>query len=129
MSSASTSTESQRIYGGLGKAIAREKLTLDPTYKQEPKDFSSILDDSASGLFVTEVFRGMAYTIKAFFDPKVTVRAVFALYVARRGLMQCVYVAIHWHCQVSCHLAIRCSLDCINTARQGSLTPPTVTCC
>jgi hypothetical protein len=34
---------------------------------------SAVLDDSASSLFVTEVFRGMAYTLKAFFDPKVTV--------------------------------------------------------
>lgn len=33
----------------------------------------SVLDYSANALFITEIFRGMAYTLKAFFDPKVTV--------------------------------------------------------
>lgn len=70
-------SESERIYGGLGRTVEREKLEQDPTYKQAPKDMSSILDDSASALFTTEIFRGMAYTIKAFFDPKVTVSLVF----------------------------------------------------
>jgi hypothetical protein len=32
-----------------------------------------VLDDSANALFMTEIVRGMAYTIKAYFDPKVTV--------------------------------------------------------
>ncbi len=36
----------------------------------------AVLDDSANALFVTEIFRGMAYTLKAFFDPKVTVSAM-----------------------------------------------------
>jgi hypothetical protein len=30
-----------------------------------------VLDDSANALFMTEIVRGMAYTIKAYFDPKV----------------------------------------------------------
>jgi hypothetical protein len=34
---------------------------------------SAVLDDSANALFMTEIVRGMAYTIKAYFDPKVTV--------------------------------------------------------
>jgi hypothetical protein len=33
----------------------------------------AVLDDSANALFVTEIVRGMAYTLKAYFDPKVTV--------------------------------------------------------
>jgi len=33
----------------------------------------AVLDDSANALFMTEIVRGMAYTIKAFFEPKVTV--------------------------------------------------------
>jgi hypothetical protein len=34
---------------------------------------TAVLDDSANALFMTEIVRGMAYTIKAFFEPKVTV--------------------------------------------------------
>jgi hypothetical protein len=35
----------------------------------------AVLDDSASVLFLTEIIRGMAYTLGGFFDKKVTVRA------------------------------------------------------
>ncbi len=45
----------------------------DPTYKKVPKNFSEVLDDSAHMLFLTEVARGMWYTLGAFFDKKVTV--------------------------------------------------------
>ena len=38
-----------------------------------PRPRPAVLDDSANALFVTEIFRGMALTLKAFFDPKVTV--------------------------------------------------------
>lgn len=34
----------------------------------------AVLDDSASVLFLTDIMRGMAYTLGAFFDKKVTVR-------------------------------------------------------
>lgn len=33
----------------------------------------AVLDDSAHVLFVTEIYRGMMYTLGAFFDNKVTV--------------------------------------------------------
>jgi hypothetical protein len=33
---------------------------------------AAVLDDSASVLFMTEIMRGMAYTLGAFFDKKVT---------------------------------------------------------
>lgn len=32
-----------------------------------------MLDESAQTLFLTEMFRGLNYTLKSFFDPKVTV--------------------------------------------------------
>lgn len=35
----------------------------------------AVLDDSASSLFLGEIYRGMALTLKAYFDPKVTVSA------------------------------------------------------
>jgi hypothetical protein len=54
-----------------------DKLVDDPTFRKSPRDVGSILDDSASTLFVTEVFRGMAYTLKAFFDPKLTINYPF----------------------------------------------------
>jgi hypothetical protein len=40
---------------------------------------STVLDDSANALFVTEIVRGMAYTLKAYFDPKVTVSCTHSL--------------------------------------------------
>lgn len=43
-------------------------MTLHPCHYA-----AAVLDDSANALFMTEIVRGMAYTIKAFFDPKVTV--------------------------------------------------------
>jgi hypothetical protein len=42
----------------------------------DPQCAAAVLDDSANALFMTEIVRGMAYTIKAFFDPKVTVSSV-----------------------------------------------------
>ena len=33
-----------------------------------------MLDESANTLFMTEIFRGLSITLKAFFDPKVTVQ-------------------------------------------------------
>lgn len=54
-----------------------DKLVDDPTFRKAPRGVGSILDDSASTLFVTEVFRGMAYTLKAFFDPKLTINYPF----------------------------------------------------
>ena len=37
----------------------------------------AVLDDSASILFLTEVWRGMWYTLGAFFDKKVTIMYPF----------------------------------------------------
>ena len=34
---------------------------------------TAVLDESAQTLFLTELFRGLNYTLKSFFDPKVTV--------------------------------------------------------
>lgn len=39
-----------------------------------PKDLAGVLDESAQTLFLTEMFRGLNLTLKAFFDKKVTVR-------------------------------------------------------
>lgn len=49
-----------------------------PTLPSRPPARPPVLDDSANALFVTEIFRGMALTLKAFFDPKVTVRGAHA---------------------------------------------------
>ncbi len=47
--------------------------TVDPV-RAVPPTRNAVLDDSASVLFLTEIMRGMAYTLGAFFDKKVTVR-------------------------------------------------------
>ncbi len=36
----------------------------------------AVLDESAQTLFLTEMFRGLGYTLKSFFDPKVTVSSL-----------------------------------------------------
>ncbi len=40
-------------------------------------DFHAVLDDSSQTLFLTEMWRGLALTMKVFFEPKVTVRAAW----------------------------------------------------
>jgi NADH dehydrogenase (ubiquinone) Fe-S protein 8 len=37
-----------------------------------------VLDDSASVLFLTDIWRGMSYTLGGFFDKKVTVSSAMA---------------------------------------------------
>jgi formate hydrogenlyase subunit 6/NADH:ubiquinone oxidoreductase subunit I len=58
---------------------------------------TAVLDDSANALFVTEIIRGMAYTIKAFFEPKVTVSCSNMLTVMStitRGCLLCCHVPV-----------------------------------
>ena len=45
--------------------------------RQPPKDFAGVLDESAQTLFLTELFRGLALTLKVFFEPKVTINYPF----------------------------------------------------
>jgi hypothetical protein len=49
-----------------GSAAARRLVKL---FLCQP----AVLDESAQTLFLTELFRGLNYTLKSFFDPKVTV--------------------------------------------------------
>lgn len=42
-----------------------------------PKDWAGVLDESAQTLFLTEMWRGLGYTLKSFFDPKVTINYPF----------------------------------------------------
>eukprot|EP00775_Hariotina_reticulata_P011079 gene11079-11235_t len=60
-----------------GTNSERDKKERDPTFRKQPQDLAAILDDSANALFMTEIFRGMAYTIKAYFEPKVTLNYPF----------------------------------------------------
>lgn len=50
----------------------------------------AVLDDSANALFMTEIVRGMAYTIKAFFEPKVTVsrEQIVAVFLSTLGRLE-----------------------------------------
>eukprot|EP00798_Chlamydomonas_sp_ICE-L_P023794 gene23794-9356_t len=49
----------------------------DPTFKKTPKNLTEVMDDSAHMLFLTEIYRGMMYTLGAFFDKKVTIMYPF----------------------------------------------------
>ena len=48
----------------------REFMT---SQREAPKDMAGVLDESSQTLFLTELMRGMAMTLKVFFEPKVTV--------------------------------------------------------
>lgn len=67
-----------RRYGqrGLLKPMP-ENWEKDPTMKKPAKDLASALDDAAGVLLYTDVWRGMAITLKAFFDDKVTLNYPF----------------------------------------------------
>ena len=41
--------------------------------REAPKDLAGVLDESANTLFLTELWRGLALTLKVFFEPPVTV--------------------------------------------------------
>lgn len=74
-------TERRPGLSGAWKQMDREKAAEDwdndPTYKKAPKNMAEVLDDSASVLFLTDIMRGMAYTLGAFFDKKVTIMYPF----------------------------------------------------
>lgn len=65
---------------GVCSTVDRQNPTFesDPTYKKVPKNLTEVLDDSAHMLFMTEIARGMWYTLGAFFDQKTTVGAGMA---------------------------------------------------
>ena len=74
-----------------------DKLVDDPTFRKAPRGVGSILDDSASTLFVTEVFRGMAYTLKAFFDPKLTINYPFEKGAISESCFVLPLCSLTWH--------------------------------
>lgn len=45
--------------------------------RDAPKDWAGVLDESAQTLFLTELMRGLALTLKVFFEPKVTINYPF----------------------------------------------------
>jgi len=45
--------------------------------KEDPKDLASVLDENAQTLFITELFRGLSYVLKTFFEPKATINYPF----------------------------------------------------
>jgi len=45
--------------------------------KEMPKDLATVLDENAQTLFITELFRGMSYVLKVFFEPKATINYPF----------------------------------------------------
>ncbi|KAK9834419.1 hypothetical protein WJX74_001367 [Apatococcus lobatus] len=65
---------------GDSKAVARNPspTPADEVYQRPPpKDLAGVLDDSSQTLFLTEMWRGLALTMKVFFEPKVTINYPF----------------------------------------------------
>mmetsp|Transcript_19045 Transcript_19045/g.57531 ORF Transcript_19045/g.57531 Transcript_19045/m.57531 type:complete len:222 (-) Transcript_19045:306-971(-) len=56
-----------------------EKVAPPGSFAQRaaPKDWAGVLDENAQTLFLTEMWRGLGYTLKSFFDPKVTINYPF----------------------------------------------------
>ncbi|PNG99877.1 NADH dehydrogenase [ubiquinone] iron-sulfur protein 8-B, mitochondrial, partial [Tetrabaena socialis] len=77
----SMGTERRPGESGAWKQIERQRYASDwendPTFKRTPKNLAEVLDDSAHMLLLTDVWRGMAYTLGAFFDKKVTIMYPF----------------------------------------------------
>lgn len=69
-----TSVLSDRVL--FASCCADTKKVVDPAQREVPKDLAGVLDESAQTLFLTEMFRGLNLTLKAFFDKKVTVRVL-----------------------------------------------------
>jgi NADH dehydrogenase (ubiquinone) Fe-S protein 8 len=88
-----------RVYAAARFCCEARHTHHQPTQTHTPN--KTVLDDSANSLFVTEIFRGMALTLKAFFDPKVTVRSFFCgsvAFCALRGTSRadgCMFSPIH----------------------------------
>jgi NADH-quinone oxidoreductase chain I len=53
------------------------RAEFQTSQKQAPKDFASVLDESAQTLFLSDLVRGLALTLKVFFEPKVTLNYPF----------------------------------------------------
>ncbi|KAK9909827.1 hypothetical protein WJX75_008096 [Coccomyxa subellipsoidea] len=65
----------QRSFAGIPET--ETKRLGDPAQREVPKDLTGVLDESAQTLFLTEMFRGLNLTLKAFFDKKVTINYPF----------------------------------------------------
>ena len=60
----------QSVYTQQPAMSEREFLT---SQREPPKDLAGVLDESAQTLFLTELWRGLALTMKVFWEPKVTI--------------------------------------------------------
>jgi len=56
-------------YGKVTKGVQSQK--------EMPKDLASVIDENAQTLFITELFRGLSYVLKVFFEPKATINYPF----------------------------------------------------
>lgn len=91
MPASSSSFVSSRSYGvglpapksdeagqrSLDDGPAMTQREFQTSQRAPPKDFASVLDESAQTLFLTDLVRGLALTLKVFFEPKVTLNYPF----------------------------------------------------
>lgn len=57
--------------------LSRSRSVVRVHICQPPRDFASVLDESAQTLFLSDLVRGLALTLKVFFEPKVTINYPF----------------------------------------------------
>ncbi|KFM25465.1 NADH dehydrogenase [ubiquinone] iron-sulfur protein 8-A, mitochondrial [Auxenochlorella protothecoides] len=60
--------------GGTAGLSSKEFVT---SQREAPRDLAGVLDESSQTLFLTELWRGLAMTLKVFFEPKVTINYPF----------------------------------------------------
>ncbi|KAK2078656.1 hypothetical protein QBZ16_003496 [Prototheca wickerhamii] len=63
--------------GGIGGTHGLSPKEFATSQREAPRDLTGVLDESSQTLFLTELWRGLAMTLKVFFEPKVTINYPF----------------------------------------------------
>lgn len=62
---------------GIGGTHGLSPKEFATSQREAPRDLTGVLDESSQTLFLTELWRGLAMTLKVFFEPKVTINYPF----------------------------------------------------
>ncbi|KAL6766583.1 NUO8 [Auxenochlorella protothecoides x Auxenochlorella symbiontica] len=62
---------------GIGGTAGLSSKEFATSQREAPRDLAGVLDESSQTLFLTELWRGLAMTLKVFFEPKVTINYPF----------------------------------------------------
>lgn len=66
-----------QLWTGIGGTAGLSSKEFATSQREAPRDLAGVLDESSQTLFLTELWRGLAMTLKVFFEPKVTINYPF----------------------------------------------------